>query len=214
MGIKTIIAVILIVMPLTSYGLTVDEWLVLYKRPCANVKVNQVCRGRLNRSLLRMKNSIVPELLKKNGLPLWLSTIGIVESDYNNDAVSKAGAVGALQVSPYNIQSFFTKKEIKKGVRIYSGKLKFTETIIETKPTIESCRWLGKDPKINAEVAIWLLKDLYGRYKNWRLALLAYNSGQPRIDAYLRGEGKPLTFETLNYYQQLLAIQRYMEEKG
>lgn len=205
------VSIILIILPIMAYSLTVNEWLTLYKRPCKEVRTNQVCRGRLNQSLAKMKASIVPKMLEESGLPIWLATIGIVESDYNNDAVSSAGAVGALQVMPTLVQTFFTKKIITKGVRIYSGKLKFTETIVETKPTIESSKWLGKDPKINARVAIWLLTDLYDKYKDWELVLQSYNAGEKRIDAHLRGEGKPLAFQTRNYFQQILAIQEIIK---
>ncbi len=145
---------ILILMPFTTYGLTVSEWLEKYQRKCSTVAVNQVCKSRLDSALKRMKNSIVPKMLEDAGLPIWLATIGIVESDYNNDAVSSAGEVGDLQVMPTLVQTYFTKKTITKGVSIYSGKLKFTETITETKPTIESCKWLGKDPKIRVRTAL------------------------------------------------------------
>lgn len=203
--------IILLLIPSIANGLTVDEWLVKYKRPCKSVATNQVCKGRLDASLQKMKNSVVPELLKNNGLPIWISTLGIVESDYNSEAISKAGAVGVLQVLPINVQKFFTKERtITTPMRTEAG-IKFVETIIITKPTIKACKELAKNTEINTMVSIWLLKELYDRYGDWKLVLMAYNSGQPRIDKYLKGEGDPLTFETLNYFTQLMAIQKYIE---
>jgi len=85
-------------------------------------------------------------------------------------------------------------------------------TIIETKPTISFCKRIGKNPDVSTKVSIWILKRLYSKYGNWRDSLMGYNAGSGRIDNYLKGKGKPLTFETLNYYTQLLAIQEYMKE--
>lgn len=205
-----------LIIPFTAQSetLSVEVWLAKYKRPCAGLNKGMVCQGRLDKALQRMKNSVVPKIFEESGLPLWLSTLGVVESDYNNDAVSSAGAIGVLQVMKHNVQTFYTKKTVTKGVRIYSGKLKFTETITETKPTLESCEWLAKDPKINARVSAWLLNKLYDKYKDWELVLQSYNAGEGRIDRYLDGDKKPLAFQTLNYFNQILAIQRYMEEKG
>lgn len=203
--------IIFLLIPFTASGLTVDEWLEKYKRPCDIVKKNQVCKERLDSSLMRMKNSIVPKLLAKNGLPLWIATVGIIESDYNSGAISRAGAIGVFQVLSINCQTYYTKKRtVTIPMRTGAG-LKFAETIIETKPTISACKELLKDVGINIAVASWLLLRLFHRYDDWSLSLMAYNAGPGRIDNWIKGKGKPLTFETLNYYSQLLAIQKYIE---
>lgn len=203
--------IILMLFPFTVYGLTVDEWLAKYQRPCKSVSANKVCKERLDRSLQKMKNSKVPKILEENNLPLWLATIPIIESDYDNNAISKAGAVGAFQIMPYNIQQFYIRRRnFKMPLKTISG-IKIVNTIIETKPTIEACRELAKDIEINTKIASWLLKRLYQKYNDWHLALMAYNSGDVRVDNYLKGKGPPLKFETENYFQQLMAIQKYIE---
>ena len=207
--------IILITIPFTlnAQSLSVDVWLSKYKRSCKEVAVNMVCKGRLDKSLKKMKESVVPGMLKENGIPLWISTVGIVESDYNNHAVSRSDAVGVFQVLAVNIQKFYTKKhKIMIPLRTVSG-IRMIETIIERRPTIEESKKLGKDPRINLEVAIWIIKQLHRKYKgDWNLILMSYNAGIVRIDAYLKGEGEPLKFETLNYVNQLMAIQKYIEE--
>jgi hypothetical protein len=203
--------IIFLLIPSTTFGLSVDEWLSKYNRPCKSVSQGQVCKERLNSALVRMKNSVVPEIFKRNGLPIWLSTIGIIESEYNKFAVSKAGARGNLQVMPVNVQTYYTKKRIITIPMRTGNGIKLVETIIETKPTIEACKKLAHDTDINATVAAWLLNRLYQKYNDWTLTLQAYNAGEGRIDNYLKGKGKPLTFETLNYETQISAIQKYIE---
>jgi len=208
-----IIILMLMAFPAQGQTLSVEDWYQKYSRPCKGLASGMVCRERLDASLKRMVESKAREKLEENGLPAWLATVGVIESGYNNKAVSKAGARGVFQLMMSNVQQYYTRTRYQKAPLSYSGKLKFTETIIETKPTIESCKWLAQDPDINMEVAFWLMRRLYNKYKDWSLALQAYNIGEPALDKHLRGE-RDLPFETRNYFFQLMAIQRYMEEKG
>lgn len=199
--------------PLKIQGapLSVDDWLSKYKRECSTVSTGHVCKQRLDSALLKMKNSGVYELLVKNNLPGWIATVPVIESEYKSKSISRADARGIWQLMPYNIQTYFTKKRtITIPMRTGSG-LVLVETIIETKPTIEACRELAKDIEISTTVASWLLLRLHQKYNDWELALMAYNAGGPRIDRYLKKEGPPLAFETENYFQQLMAIQKYIE---
>ena len=41
---------------------------------------------------------------------------------------------------------------------------------------------------------------------------MAYNAGEDRINNHLEKKGDPLTFETLNYYPQLMALQKIIED--
>jgi len=190
---------------------TVDQWLAKYSRSCAAVSENQVCKKRLDKALRRMKDSQVPSLLDEYKLPGWLATVPIVESEGYNDRVSKAGAIGLWQVMPYNIQLYYTKTRTVTVPWAYSGRPKMVKMSVTTKPTMSAAKKLGVDPKISTLVAGWLLIKSYQKYKDWRLTMMSYNAGEPRVDRYIKGKGKPLTFETANYYNQLMAIQKYIE---
>ena len=197
-----------------AHSLTVDEWYKKYTRPCAFVEVNQVCKKKLDEALKRMAKSRVREILTENNIPLWIATITVVESWFKNDAVSSAGAIAEWQLMPRLVQIYYTKIRRIESVPLRSGSgLKFVETIVETKPTIEACKKLAKDIEISTNIAAWLLIKLYRKYGDWELSIKAYNVGEPRLDNYLKGVGKPLPFQTENYFSQLLAIQKYMEGK-
>ena len=103
-----ILILILVPFTLNAQSLSVEDWLKKYSRPCKGLKNGIVCRENLDASLDRMRKGIVPKMLKDNGLPIWLATVPIIESDYNNKAVSPAGAVGAWQVMKFNIQLKYT----------------------------------------------------------------------------------------------------------
>lgn len=58
------------------------------------------------------------------------------------------------------------------------------------------------DPVENIIVGLYHFKYLMTRYKNYELALAAYNAGEPAVDRY---GGIPPYRETLNYVQQIMA---------
>jgi membrane-bound lytic murein transglycosylase D len=68
------------------------------------------------------------------------------------------------------------------------------------------------DPIESTKTACVFIKHLFSKYKNWKTALMAYNAGEPRIDNYLANKGDPLTSETLNYYPQLMALQKIIND--
>lgn len=212
MGFRMKLILIFLLIPFTTYGLTVSEWVEKYNRPCSKVKTNQVCKGRLTKSLAKMKDSITVKMLKDSGLPLFLATVPIIESDYNDNAVSSAGARGRWQIMPHVMQTLLTTNTLTFRSKIYAGKIKLVEVRVIHIPTIEECKKLAKDPVIATYVAIKLLKELYNKYHNWSDALMAYNAGTKRLNKYLKGDPKPLAFQTRNYFRQVLAIQEYIKE--
>ncbi|HSF03879.1 MAG TPA: lytic transglycosylase domain-containing protein, partial [Solirubrobacterales bacterium] len=55
-----------------------------------------------------------------------------------------------------------------------------------------------RDPELSTAAALAYLRDLYGMFRSWPLALAAYNAGEGRVQAALRQQ------EVSNYYQLAL----------
>ena len=79
----------------------------------------------------------------------------------------------------------------------------------------ETARRLGvKDPfdvDENLDAGARLLKELYRKYRNWRLALAAYNAGEGAVEKY---GGVPPYAETKSYVRRILTRARGEERKG
>lgn len=117
---------------------------------------------------------MIEEALDKNGLPLELKYLAVVESALNPAARSRAGAVGLWQFM------YSTGKMYK----LYS-----TSYVDER-----------MDPIKATEAACGYLKDLFKMYGNWELALAAYNSGPGNVNKAIRRSGGKRTFwEIYNY---------------
>ena len=161
--------------------------------------------------------------LDEYNLDRWLATIPFIESEYTEKARSKRYskrlkrdvtlAIGLWQVSPGNLQSYLTT--------FWNGiNYKYRRS-----PKLSHAIKLGYKPKISTEVACKLLVDLYANYRRSkykvyiknpddidRFVVMAYNAGQTRVDNALKGMGKPLKPETLNYYFQLTALQVMLDD--
>ena len=88
-----------------------------------------------------------------------------LESQFNPRAVSKAGAVGLVQLMPSTAR-LFDKSVTREDLF---------------------------DPEINARIGFRYMRRLIGLYKgDVRLALLAYNLGEARVDAARRAGRDPL----------------------
>lgn len=109
---------------------------------------------------------IFEEALEREELPLELRYLPIIESALNPNAVSRVGATGLWQ--------FMLATARGLGMEITS--------LVDER----------RDPYRASEAAAKYLKQLYGIYNDWSLAIAAYNCGPGNINKALRraGEGK------------------------
>lgn len=130
------------------------------------------------------------EILDKNGLPKDLVYLAMIESGFNNRAVSVAGATGTWQFMPYAGRHY--------GLTIND--------------------WVDerRDPIKSTHAAARFLTDLYTKFGSWHLAAGAYNCGEGCIAKKLRQYGEESSYfdlteqgvinsQTANYVPKILA---------
>ena len=100
------------------------------------------------------------EELLKEGMPLELEYLPVIESAINPNAVSRAGAVGLWQFMPATAKGL--------GMEINS--------LVDER----------RDPRISSRNAARYLKQLYDIYNDWSLAIAAYNCGPGNVNKALR----------------------------
>jgi soluble lytic murein transglycosylase-like protein len=136
---------------------------------------------------LRQLKPLIGGIFDEYGVPQEFLLVGLVESGYRTNAVSSADAVGMWQ---------------------------FVESTARRFGLIDASGDHRSDLVRSTHAAAAYLKFLLGRYKDWRLALAAYNAGEERVDRAITAAGSTdfsanvlrmfLPEETLNYVPAVL----------
>lgn len=106
---------------------------------------------------------IFEQAIEKEGIPIELKYLPVIESAMNPDAVSRAGAVGLWQIMLPTARGL--------GLEI--------NTLVDER----------RDPVRSSEAAARYLRELYDIYKDWSLAIAAYNCGPGNVNKGLRRAG-------------------------
>ncbi len=128
-------------------------------------------------------------ILEREGVPIELVYLPLIESGFQTGAVSRAGAVGPWQ--------FMRQTGRRYGLRI--------DQYVDER----------RDPIKSTEAAARYLRDLYDMFNDWHLSLAAYNTGEGNIarilerrgsqDYWAMGERGYLVRETKEYVPRFLA---------
>lgn len=113
--------------------------------------------------------------------PLLLVAVGVVESGYDSEAVSRAGARGLYQIHPATGRSLARKLGWE-----------FDEALLH-------------DPERSTEMAASYLAHLGSAYNDVEMILAEYNGG-PLNAGYLRANAEKLAGETRAYVPRVIAI--------
>lgn len=121
----------------------------------------------------------VAEAARRFGIPeVWIWRVMYVESRGNPRAVSRAGAMGLMQIMP------------------------------ATWSTLSARHGLGGDPfdaRSNILAGAAYLRAMWDRYRDVSLMLAAYNAGPGRADAYAAGRRR-LPAETMAYVAEIAPL--------
>lgn len=123
-----------------------------------NAVWNRVDRSRYPQTY----SEYVKESASRYGVPEYIVYAVIkTESDFSSNAVSSAGAVGLMQMTPDTFEwvSMLMKRTSEAGM-LY-------------------------DPQTNIEYGTYLLSYLYMHYNRWDTVFAAYNAGMTRVDQWL-----------------------------
>lgn len=116
---------------------------------------------------------IIEEELLREGLPVELRALPIIESALTPTAVSPMGAVGLWQFMPTTGKSY--------GLEINS--------LVDER----------RDPYRATQAACRYLKDLYAIYNDWSLAIAAYNCGPGNVNKAMARSGGKNFWEIYDY---------------
>ncbi len=107
---------------------------------------------------------LIKRVFAAHGIPPGLAYMALIESGFQTDPVSRAGAVGLWQFMPQTARTY--------GLKVGPG---VDERLDPAKSTYAAARYL---------------RDLYRRFKDWPLAVAAYNCGEGTVEALIRRTGR------------------------
>ncbi|HEU0246264.1 MAG TPA: lytic transglycosylase domain-containing protein [Gaiellaceae bacterium] len=120
--------------------------------------------------------------------PALLAAVVYVESRFDPNARSEAGAVGLMQLLPATAG----------GIALRTPGTRFVVADL-------------RDPEINVRYGSWYLDHLRDRYGDTKLALAAYHAGQGNVERWQR-EGLGIDFaETRAYLKEVERVRRVYE---
>jgi membrane-bound lytic murein transglycosylase D len=132
---------------------------------------------------------VIEDLLRESDLPVELYYLALIESGYQNHAVSSAKATGVWQFMPATARRY--------GLQV--------DRYVDER----------RDPIRSTEAAAKYLRDLYNIFGSWPLAIAAYNAGEYRIinailkaktrDFWTLAEMGALPKETTEYVPKIMA---------
>jgi soluble lytic murein transglycosylase len=121
--------------------------------------------------------------------PALLASVVYVESRFDPDAHSDAGAVGLMQLLP----------ETAEGIALRTGGTSFV---------VDDLR----DPDLNIRYGSWYLDHLLERYGSVDSALAAYQAGQGNVDRWLASSAGIRFPETRAYVSEVERVRRVYAE--
>ncbi|QID32909.1 lytic transglycosylase domain-containing protein [Pampinifervens florentissimum] len=128
---------------------------------------------------------LIKPIVRKHGLPEELALLPVIESAFNNFAVSRSGAAGLWQFIPSTARRY--------GLRV-------DQFVDERFDVLKA-----------TDAAMRYLKDLYSMFGNWELALASYNCGENCVARRTGGidfwaTQRFLPEETRNYVPAFFAV--------
>lgn len=153
--------------------------LVVNKTVCSFIHYFTVRKRNYTQTMLERKNYYFPIFeyyLQKHEMPDALKYLAIVESGLNYKAKSKAGALGLWQFMPGTGRDFRLDQSNHSDQR--------------------------QNPWLATEAACKFLKNLYGTFQDWELALAAYNCGPGNVLKAQRRSGKRGFWEIYSFLPQ------------
>jgi membrane-bound lytic murein transglycosylase D len=151
---------------------------------------------RQTHTLLVIKNverwrTFVTEILQANGVHPDFLYLAVIESEFNNNAASYAGAMGMWQIMENTAKDY---------------NLKINQDVD-----------MRRDPKLATEAACKYLKWAYSNLNNWVLTAASYNVGMKGIKKRLESQKVDnffdlhLNTETARYVYRILALKLILE---
>jgi membrane-bound lytic murein transglycosylase D len=140
--------------------------------------------------------STIEKVFEKQGLPVELKYLAVIESKLKNTATSRVGAAGIWQLMPTTARLLGLRVAGKTDERRYTYK--------------------------SSVAAAKYLDDLFETYDDWLLVIAAYNSGPGYVNKAIKRSGSRdfwklqyfLPKETRMHVKKFIATHYYYEEKG
>jgi membrane-bound lytic murein transglycosylase D len=160
----------------------VEHWISEFQN---NPRMNERYQGFLDRGGAWVPH--MKERLEARGMPLDLIYLSMVESGFNADAVSSAGAVGLWQFLRATGQEY--------GLVV--------DRAVDER----------RDPVKATEAGLDYLERLHNRFGSWYLAMAAYNGGQNRVARIMRQTlGREKARSDQDYYRILTRLPRETQD--